>query len=108
MTMHNILFAAVAFAAGMLLGAFYFAALWWSVRRGVRSTRPALWFSVSMLLRTIIVLAGFYWVGGGHWERLLACLLGFVISRLLVVRLTRITQMSPSTSTQEARHATQS
>jgi hypothetical protein len=28
-------------------------------------------------------LAGFYAVSGGHWDRLLACLLGFVIARLL-------------------------
>jgi hypothetical protein len=27
-------------------------------------------------------------VSGGHWERLLACLLGFVIARLIVTRLT--------------------
>ena len=36
-----------------------------------------------------IVLAGFYFVGRGHWERLLVCLLGFVIARFIVMRLTR-------------------
>ena len=35
-----------------------------------------------------LALAGFYFVAGGHWQRLLACLLGFVIARLIVTRLT--------------------
>ena len=68
--------------AGMLLGAIFFGGLWWTVRKGVSSPRPALWFLGSLLLRTSIALAGFYFVSGGHWERLLACLLGFVIARL--------------------------
>jgi len=75
---------ALAFVAGILLGAFYFGGLWWTVRRGVVSRYPALWFSGSMLLRTSIVLVGFYLVGCGDWERLVVCLLGFVMARLLV------------------------
>ena len=35
-----------------------------------------------------IALAGFYYVGRGHWTRLLACLVGFAIARVLVTRLT--------------------
>jgi len=35
-------------------------------------------------------LAGFYFVSGGHWERLLLCLLGFVIARVVVTWLTRL------------------
>jgi F1F0 ATPase subunit 2 len=46
-----------------------------------------------MLLRTGIVLAGFYFIARGQWERLVACLCGFVISRMMarviVTRLTR-------------------
>ena len=30
--------------AGVLLGVFFFGGLWWTVRRGVSSNRPALWF----------------------------------------------------------------
>ena len=37
--------------------------------KGVASERPALWFLGSLLLRTSITLAGFYFVGAGHWER---------------------------------------
>ncbi len=42
----------------------------------------------SLLLRMSIVLAGFYVVSNGHWERLLMCLLGCVIARFIVTRLT--------------------
>ena len=90
--MNNMLPGAVAFIVGALLGAFYFIGLWWTVRKGVVAKHPALWFSVSMLLRTIIILVGFYFVGRDHWERLLVCLLGFMVSRTLVMRLTRLTQ----------------
>jgi F1F0 ATPase subunit 2 len=35
---------AVALAAGLLLGAVFFGGLWWTVRKGVSSKRPALGF----------------------------------------------------------------
>jgi F1F0 ATPase subunit 2 len=61
-------------------------------------------FLGSLLLRTSIALAGFYFVSGGHWDRLLACLLGFVIARLIVTRLTRAAD-KPTCLTQDASHA---
>lgn len=78
---------ALALVAGLLLGAFFFGGLWWTVRKGVSSKRPALLFLGSMLLRTGVVIAGFYVVSGGHWQRLLACLLGLAIARFIVMRL---------------------
>ena len=79
----------LALMAGLVLGAIFFGGLWWTVRKGVSSPRPALWFLVSMLLRMSITLGGFYFVSEGRWERLLLCLLGFVMARLLVTWLTR-------------------
>ena len=79
---------ALAGMAGLLLGAFFFGGLWWTVRLGVTSKRPALLFLGSMLLRTGVVIAGFYVVSDGHWQRLLACLFGFAIARFIVTRLT--------------------
>jgi hypothetical protein len=32
-------------------------------------------------------MVGFYLVSGNHWERLVACLLGFVVARIVVTRL---------------------
>ena len=78
---------AFALAAGILLGAMFYGGLWWTVRRGVSSKRVALWFLGSLLLRIGVALAGFYFVAGGNWERLLLCLLGFVMARVAVTRL---------------------
>ena len=77
------------FVMGSLLGAFFFGGLWWTVRMGLKAKRPALWFFGSLLIRTGITLAGFYGVASDDWRKLLACLLGFVAARLIVVRLTR-------------------
>ena len=93
-----------ALLAGVLLGAMFFGGLWWTVRKGVSSKQPAFWFFGSLVLRTSIALAGFYFVGRGHWERLLVCILGFVIARLIVTRLTRA-EGKPVCLTQEASHA---
>ena len=87
--MNEILTMVLALVTGVLLGAMFFGGLWWTVRKGVLSRQPVLWFFGSLLLRTIIVLSGFYFVGRGHWERLLLCLLGFVVARFIVTWLTR-------------------
>ena len=79
----------LALVAGVSLGAIFFGGLWWTVRKGVTSKQPALLFLGSLLLRTSIVLAGFYSIARDHWERLLVCLLGFVIARLIMTHLTR-------------------
>jgi F1F0 ATPase subunit 2 len=77
---------ALALAAGLALGAAFFGGLWWTVRKGVSSRRPALLFLGSMLLRTSVVVAGLYIVSDGHWQRLLAGLLGFALARFIVIR----------------------
>ncbi|HEX3856014.1 MAG TPA: ATP synthase subunit I [Verrucomicrobiae bacterium] len=87
--MNETIILVAALAAGVLLGAIFFGGLWWTVRKGVTAKNPALWFLGSSLLRTIIVLAGFYFVARGDWKKLLLCLLGFVIARFIVLRLTR-------------------
>jgi F1F0 ATPase subunit 2 len=79
----------LAWMAGCLLGVFFFGGLWWTVRQGVSSSRPALWFSASLLLRVTIALGGFYLVGASHWVWLVLCLIGFSMTRLAVTWLTR-------------------
>ena len=80
---------ALAWLAGSALGANFFGGLWWTVRKGVSANQPALWFLGSLLLRMGIALAGFYVVSGGHPDRLLASLVGFVMARPIVTWLTR-------------------
>ena len=73
----------IAFAAGLLLGLFYFGTLWLTVRHLPKTRMPALWALGSFFARTGITLFGFYLATAGHWERLLVCLLGFMVMRSL-------------------------
>lgn len=86
--MSEILQLALSLLAGTLLGVVFFGGLWWTVLQGMSARQPALWFIASLLLRVGITLTGFYFVSGGDWQRLLACLLGFIIARLIATRLT--------------------
>ena len=103
--MNETLMLAVAGVTGLVLGAIFFGGLWWTVSKGVLSPRPALWFLGSTVLRMSIVLAGFYFIGRGHWDRMLACLLGFVIARFLVMRFTRTPVEHNNSEVKEASHA---
>jgi F1F0 ATPase subunit 2 len=103
--MNETLTLVLAWVAGGVFGASFFGGLWWTVRKGVSSKQPALWFFGSLLLRMSIALAGFYFVSGGHWERLLLCLLGFVMARLAVTWLTRLSGEHQTRPAQEASHA---
>lgn len=89
-----------AVVAGLALGLIFFGGLWWTLRKGLSSPRPALLFLGSMLLRTTAALIGVYLVGNGHWDRMLLYLLGFVSARLVVTWWTRL----PGAGA-EARHA---
>ena len=94
----------LAWVAGGALGAMFFGGLWWTVQKALSSQRPALWLFGSLLLRMSLALAGFYFVAGGHWQRLLACLAGFVVARLIVTRLIRDAE-KPTYLAQEASDA---
>ena len=76
----------LAASAGLLIGTFFFGGLWWTVKYGLRSKRPALLFCFSLLVRFALALAAFYGIGYGHPDRLIACLGGFVASRFLIGR----------------------
>jgi len=104
-TMNETLTLVLAWAAGAVLGAIFFGGLYWTVRKGVSSTRPTLWFHGSALLRMSIAVGGFYVVSGAQWERLLVCLLGFALARLVVTWLTRSSRASQARPAGEARDA---
>lgn len=75
--------------AGGVLGVVFFGGLWWTVRHGAVSSTPTRWFLGSLILRTATVLAGFYAVGAGQPLRLLVSMLGFLLARAIVLRMTR-------------------
>jgi F1F0 ATPase subunit 2 len=96
---------APALLAGLLLGAFFFAGLWWTVARGATSKRPALWFLGSLLLRMSVTMSGFYVIGRDDWQRWLLCLTGFVTARLIVKSLSRQTGLAARPRGTEAGYA---
>jgi F1F0 ATPase subunit 2 len=76
--------------AGILLGAFFFGGLWWTIRSRSPSQWSGLLFSASFLLRMTVAVTGFYVVSHGEWRKLLACLVGFLLARIAVTRLIRL------------------
>jgi F1F0 ATPase subunit 2 len=76
--------------AGLALGGFFFGGLWWTARNGLSSPSPAFWFGTSVLVRAPIAVGGFYFVSQGDWRRLLGCLCGFLLARLVIMRITRV------------------
>lgn len=75
----------LAFAAGLGLGLVYFGGLWLTIRRLPTSRWPVVLTLGSLLGRTAVTLVGFYLVMAGHWERSVACLVGFALMRFVVV-----------------------
>lgn len=89
--MNELISWSLVFFAGGMLGTFFFGGLWLTVRKGLKSRNPALWFLLSILIRTTITLSGFYLImEGGHWERLLIGLAGFIAAKIIVSRITRL------------------
>ncbi|HEY5101273.1 MAG TPA: ATP synthase subunit I [Steroidobacteraceae bacterium] len=78
--------ASIAVFAGVFLGALFFGGLWWTVRRGMTRRNPALWFSMSLVLRMSACLVGFYLVSAKGGPSLLLGLLGFVVARAVITR----------------------
>lgn len=78
------------FIAGAALGTMFFGGLWLTVKQTVTSTKPALLILGSFIVRMVLVLTGFYFIGAGNWQRLLMALVGFIIARFLVIHFTKI------------------
>jgi F1F0 ATPase subunit 2 len=105
MTMNDAFTLALAGMAGTLLGILFFGGLLWTVQRGLCSAWPGATFLGSFLVRTGLVLAGFWFVSEGHWGRLLTCLLGFLVARVLVQRLSGLTATRTGSPMMEAHRA---
>jgi len=97
-----------AWAAGVGLGAFFFGGLWWTLRRGMSSKRPALWFFASLLVRMSILLSGMFFVAGGHWERMVVSLVGCIMARQLLMWLTPSLRRESTRPEEEKSHAAHS
>jgi F1F0 ATPase subunit 2 len=79
----------IAIAAGLILGAIFFGGLWLTVKKSMTSKNAALIVIASFILRMGITLLGFYFVGQGSLQRMLFILLGFIVARFMVLRITK-------------------
>lgn len=72
--------------AAIALGIIYFAGLRFTVRSMARSSNPHLVMIFSFLLRSALLLAGFWLITSGDWLRLLLAMSGFWIVRAVATR----------------------
>ncbi len=84
--MHQLITLFLAFVAGLAVGLFYFGGLWLTVQRLPQAKHPGLLTLMSLIIRLGVTLLVFYLVMAGRWERLLVCLAGFLLVRLVLVR----------------------
>jgi F1F0 ATPase subunit 2 len=73
---------------GALLGLFYYAGLWFTLRRLSERAHPGLWVFGSFILRLVVSMAGFYCILGPDHSlpRLGVALLTFIAARVLLIR----------------------
>lgn len=88
--MNTLLGSILAVLAGGGLSLLYFGGLWLTVQRAVdEASRPTLFLLGSFVGRTALVLLGFYLVivfMGDQWLLLVACVVGFIAGRTILVR----------------------
>jgi len=89
MEMNEVLSLLPAVFAGIVLGVLFFGGLWLTVRKGLDSKNATLIFMGSLVVRMAIVLLGFYYVGADNWQKMMACLGGFLIARIVITRITK-------------------
>jgi len=74
------------FIFGMLLGVLFYGGLWLTVRRLPATRYPFALTLGSLMLRTVVTLAGFFFLIGGRWQNAFVALLGFTAVRFVLPR----------------------
>lgn len=91
---------AVALIGGLILGVIFFGGLWLTVKKALGTKYTSLWFLGSSIIRTAIVLTGFYFLSqSGGLLQLLIGVAGFIAARFLVLRLTSQLEQKQTIST---------
>jgi F1F0 ATPase subunit 2 len=85
----------LALVSGVGLGAIFFGGLWLTLLKLPTTRWPLLLALGGLIGRMGITLIGFYLVMGGSWQRLIACVLGFILIRQLFIRRFQPTQSTP-------------
>ena len=106
MTINEITNLLPALLAGVGLGILFFGGLWLTIQKGMQSKKSGLIFTMSFIVRMTVILMGFYYVGASDWKKMLACLAGFLIARLVITRYTKKQEQSKATFMREVANET--
>lgn len=71
---------------GMILGLCFYGGLWLILRKLQQLQHPAIWISLSLLLRTLGVVFVLYLLFNDSWQQLLIAVSGMLITRTLLVK----------------------
>jgi F1F0 ATPase subunit 2 len=106
--MNNITDLIFALVAGVLVGSFFFLGLWYSTQKIGSTNHPFLWTIGSFVVRVGVTLLVFYFVGAGDYKNMLACLLGFIAAKIIILQITKSLDKKSSLTLKETLHGTQS
>ncbi len=104
--MGDVLLILFALVVGGVLGFFYFGGLWLTLRRLPGSRSPHTLALLSFFGRTVVVLLTIFLVAKESWQRIAACLVGFIVVRGVLIH--RLKPPPSARETERARRAAQS
>lgn len=84
--MEIIMHIVLSIAAGVILGVFFFGGLWKTVNLIEDIKRPMLWMAGSFIIRSAVVMIGLYVLLQMHWLNMAVALIGFFMTRIILVR----------------------
>lgn len=76
----------LALLAGVATGVFYFGGLWLTVRRVPTSRQPHLLVFASFIGRVVVIVFVMVLIARVHWQLLVACMVTFVLTRVVLTR----------------------
>ena len=74
------------FLAGMGFGLFYFGGLWLTLQKLAHRRSWTLWLGISFIVRLAVVLSGFFLLMQGNWLKLTALTMGFIVTRIVIIK----------------------
>ncbi|GAA5520221.1 ATP synthase subunit I [Aliifodinibius salicampi] len=86
MTYLQMFFYVTAAGGGVVLGLIYFGGLWITVKKVNNARRPYLLLASSFLVRTALVLAGFYLLLLYNWIYLVLAMITFIVTRHFLIQ----------------------
>jgi F1F0 ATPase subunit 2 len=81
----NWLLIVISLITGIILGIIYFGGLWITVRYMVNREHPYFLIFISFGIRLTIIMAGLYIILVHGWVYLVISLVGFILTRILIV-----------------------